>query len=608
MRTRSELQSPIEDYALIGDCRAAALVSRAGSIDWLCLPDFSSPSLFAALLDPDRGGRFALTPRRQLSCERRYLDGTAVLETEIATQTGVVRITDLFPLIEGDHALAPMREILRVVDGIEGEITLDVHLDIRPHYGRTRVAFREVPRLGWRCGWGNELVLLRTEARLEPSQTGLAGSVRVRAGGQLCFSLAYVQQDVGVIVPLGAAAERRLQHTVQWWQGWSSACTYDGPYREHVLRSALTLKLLIFAPSGAIVAAPTTSLPEVPGGSANWDYRFCWLRDAGLTTRVLVALGFREEARCFLSWLLHATRLTWPRLQILYDVYGRTRLTERTLDHFQGYRGAQPVRIGNAAIDQLQLDVYGQVILAADALVQAGEKLDAGEARLLRGLGDTVVKLWREPDAGIWEKRGPPQHHTFSKVMCWLALDRLLKLDESGAVPLGRRGARFTAERDAIFAMIEERGFNASIGAYTSTLDGDRLDASLLLMACLGYKEASDPRMVSTFERIQERLGHNGLLYRYERDDEAARGREGAFGICSFWAIDNLVRRGAIAEAERMFEHVLGFANDLGLFAEEIDPESGAALGNFPQGFTHIGLVTAATAIAEARTTLARAA
>jgi GH15 family glucan-1,4-alpha-glucosidase len=353
--------------------------------------------------------------------------------------------------------------------------------------------------------------------------------------------------------------------------------------------------------SGGIVAAPTTSLPEVIGGNRNWDYRFCWLRDAGLTMRALVSLGYMDEAGAFLSWLLHSTRLTWPRLQVVYDVYGRTSLAERVLAHLGGHHGSRPVRIGNQASDQYQTDIYGEVIFATDAFVAGGGRLDEVEKRLILGLSDSVLKLWRRPDYGIWEIRDQPRHYTYSKLMCWVALDRLLRMEQRGALRLGAKAAEIRAARTAIADVIERRGFNDDLQSYVGELDGRGVDASLLVMACVGYRNASDAKVRATFQRIQDALGEGVLVYRYPPGADGLAGREGAFGICSFWAVEVLARQGNVAAAERRFEHLLSFANDVGLFAEEIAPKSGAALGNFPQAFTHVGLINAADAIERAR-------
>ena len=577
-------------------------MSRAGSIDWLCLPDFSSPSIFAGLLDPARGGSCVVRPRdASFTSERRYVGRTAVLETDFTTDSGSVRLLDLMPIDDGARSLRPMREVLRAVEGMAGTVEIEVRLDVRPDYARRKLRPRRRGRLGWTYLWGNEVLAVHTDIALEPEGDTLVGRAVLGPGDRRYLSLAYTRGDPAVLPPLATDADGRIADTIDWWRDWTDRCRYSGPYRDEVVRSAVTLKLLTYALSGAIVAAPTTSLPEAIGKGRNWDYRYCWLRDAGLTTEALLATGYREEALSFLGWMLHATRLSWPGLQVMYDIFGRTRLDEKELAHLAGHAGSRPVRIGNDAYRQRQLDIYGEVVTAARAALAGNGRLDRESARMLTGLGDVVCRQWRDSDSSIWEVRGPLRHYTFSKVMCWAALDGLLKLHDDGTLvlPAGRIES-FGRERAALAQAIERRGFNEGLGSYTSVLDGDKVDASLLLMACIGYKDASDARMRSTYDLIHERLGRNGLLNRYERFDGIA-GIEGAFGICGFWAIDNLAKRGDLDAAERRFRHMLSFANDLGLYAEEIDAASGAALGNFPQAFTHVGLINAAVAIERTR-------
>jgi GH15 family glucan-1,4-alpha-glucosidase len=420
----------------------------------------------------------------------------------------------------------------------------------------------------------------------------------IRAGERKYVSFTYSEEAPAVVPPLGEVARARVERSARWWRDWAGRCTYQGPYRDAVVRSALALKLMAYAPSGAVVAAPTTSLPEQIGGVRNWDYRYCWLRDASFTVRALYALGYHEEAEAFLSWMLHATRLTWPELQVVYDVFGEAHLPERELPHLEGYAGSAPVRIGNDAHGQLQLDVYGEVLDAVSRFARRGGRFDRDTARLMDGLGHTVCKRWREPDEGIWEGRSGRFHHTHSKALCWVALDRLIQMHEAGQIRVDVD--EFRAQRDAIRAEIEARGYNARLGSYTRTLDGDELDARLLTLPLYGYVDGAHPRMRSTCARIHERLGRDSLVYRYEtKTDDGLPPGEGAFGICSFWAVECVARGGDVRAAMRAFERLLAYANDVGLFAEEIDPESGAALGNFPQAFTHIGLINAALTLAQ---------
>jgi GH15 family glucan-1,4-alpha-glucosidase len=594
------LDRPIGDYALVGDCRSAALVSSAGSVDWLCWPRFDSPSIFGALLDGRRGGRFTIAPREPFTTTRRYVGETAVLETTFRTASGVVRLTDLMPVASQaarQRDLWPEHELLRWVECLSGTVDLDVVFDPRPNYGRVIPRLTDQRAFGIVCEHQGQVLALRGDIPITTGpEPGARGSARLHAGDTRALSLTYDQGLPLVLMPAWSAAVDRIARTRAWWQDWMRACPYDGPYADAVGRSAITLKLLTYAPSGAVIAAPTTSLPEALGGPRNWDYRFCWLRDASLTLRALDDLGFTSEGEAFLSWLLHATRITWPELQVLYDVYGEAHIPERILDHLEGYARSVPVRIGNAAAGQLQLDLYGEVIDAAWRYVERGGRLDRTTARTLAGLGDTVVRRWEEPDEGIWEPRSGRQHHTHSKVMCWVALDRLARLCEQRHVP--GDAMRFARARDAIGHVIEARGYNSHLGSYVSVLDGETLDASLLLLPLMGYADPRSPRMRGTLARIRERLGTNGLLYRYLDGDDGVPGAEGAFGICSFWSVEALALQGQVAEARDDFEHLLSFGNDVGLFSEEIDPRTGAALGNFPQAFTHVGLINAAVTIA----------
>src|SRR5919112_1611919 len=549
---------PIDDYALVGDCRSAGLISGDGSLDWLCLPRFDSPSVFAALLDASEGGRFSIRPVGEYSSERRYLANTNVLETVFRTPTGACVLRDLMSVSSEEDKrahLTPEHEVLRELEGLEGEVEVEIHYDPRPDYGRVLPLLEQRGALGLRCEVDGASLTLRSELPLELADGDRCarGVARIRSGEHKHLSLAYSMEAPAVVPLLGEAARGRIGRTVRWWQEWVNRCTYEGPYRDAVVRSALALKLMTYAPSGALVAAPTTSLPEALGGVRNWDYRYCWLRDASFTLRALSALGYREEAEAYIGWLLHATRLTWPELNVLYDVFGEAKLPERELSHLEGYSGSRPVRIGNDAQGQLQLDVYGEVINGTARFLDRGGRFDRDTSRMLDGLGRTVCRRWREPDEGIWKE-------------------------------------------------IEAHGYNGRIGSYTRPFDGEEMEASLLPLPLYGYTEGTNPRMRSTCARIHEKLATGALVHRYETGtDDGLPPGEGAFGICSFWAVECVTRGDNIEGATRAFEQLLAYANDVGLFAEEIDPHTGAALGNFPQAFTHIGLINAALTLGEYR-------
>ena len=594
--------SLIQDYGIIGNGRSAALVGVSGSIDWLCWPRFDSPSLFAALLDPGRGGHFLIAPPEPHTVTRAYADDTNVLVTTFDTGTGTVRLTDLMPVMSEEEkavTLAPEHEILRVVECVRGAVEVRVEFHPRPDYARRVVPIRATQQLGFRIEDGRRLYTLRADRPLERTAAEqVDGRFTLRAGDRATFSLAFDHAGPAVLPPLGAEALKSVERTLAWWRQWAARCDYNGPYRAAVVRSVLALKLLNYAPSGAIVAAPTTSLPERIGGDLNWDYRYCWLRDAALTVSSLSDLGYDDEASAFLDWLLHSTRLTRPALKVLYDVHGAVPGAEVTLDHLRGHLGSRPVRIRNAAVGQLQLDGYGELVEAVAEMCRRGRRLARETQEMLRALGEFVCDHWREPDQGIWEPRGSPSRHTFSRVMCWVTLDRLLQLHRGGFV---RRlpAAQFERERAAVHAEIESEGFNPTLDSFTDVLGGDTVDASLLLLGRFGYLAPADARMRGTHRRIMERLrAAPGLVYRNESSLPEA---EGAFGICSAWVTEHLAGGGgSLAEAEGWFRQFLGYANDLGLYAEEIDPATGAALGNFPQAYSHVGLIGAALAI-EAR-------
>lgn len=589
----------IQDYAIIGDCRAAALVSRCGSIDWLCWPRFDSPAVFAAILDSDKqkAGYWSIAPTSACQCRRNYVRHSNVLETHFICGSGRATLTDLMPVASEEFKrcnMVPDHELSRQLICTEGELEIKIEFCPRSSYGASRLKMRG-NGFGLRMDVGRGAYWLRSTIPLKVTEQGAQATVHLKRGDLLQFSLSYSEESPTVLPALGAAAQAAMQRSIQWWEQWASKSNYQGPYRESVTRSALALKLLAYAPSGAIVAAATTSLPERIGDSLNWDYRYCWLRDASLTNRALLGLGYIDEAESFLTWLLHATRITQPELRILYTVFGQLAPPERELKFLNGYLDSRPVRIGNGARHQLQLDVYGEVVDAAAQYGQHIGRFDRSTQKVLIGLGKYVASHWDEPDEGIWEPRSGRQNNTHSRLLCWTALDRLIALDEKGIIQGAPRQV-FTRERDRIRQQIETRAWNPQLKSYVSALDGGKLDASLLRIPWYGFEEACSSRMQSTYKKICEQLGAGeGLLFRYKRNPP-----EGAFGICGFWAVEHLaLGGGTLDQAHDLFRELLGHANDLGLFSEETSAESGDALGNFPQAFTHVGLISAALTIDE---------
>jgi GH15 family glucan-1,4-alpha-glucosidase len=584
-----------------------ALVSRDGALEWLCLPHYSAPALFAAVLDR-RAGHFSIRPRGSYRVERAYVEGTNVLATTFHVEGGgVLRLTDCMTLpaepttdLHTEHELDPEHELLRRIECLQGEVEAEIEFMPRADYGRRPLGLRERGRLGWQlagCPFG---AFLTSDVALRAEDDALRGSVRLRAGEERWCAFSYDEAEASVIPPLGRWARRRLEQTIGWWQWWCGRLRYDGPHRDAVLRGALVLKLLHCATSGAVLASPTTSLPEALGGKRNWDYRYCWLRDSALVLHAFLSLGFVDEGEAFLGWLLHATRLTWPRLQVMYDLYGETRLKERTLPELSGYRGSRPVRVGNAAHEQLQLDIYGELVSAAGQYVEAGGALDATERRMLAGLCRSICELWRKPDHGIWEARREPRHYTYSKAMCWVALDRLRTLN--GRIGLALDEGLLARECEALRGEIETKGYSERMQSYVGYYGGEEPDASLLLLARHGYREATHPRMRGTYEFIWRRLSCDGLLARFPTQSgyDGVAGKENIFAPCSFWAAEYLANCGRRDEADALFGRLLGCANDVGLFAEEIAPGTREAMGNFPQAFSHVSMISAATALAAA--------
>jgi GH15 family glucan-1,4-alpha-glucosidase len=598
---------PISDYGLIGDCRTVALISRDGAIDWLCLPDIHSPSVFGALLDRERGGSFRICAPGGAPAGRSYREDTNILETEFAAPDGRFKLIDFMPVDEeGDDSLNPEREIIRIIECTAGTPEVEIHFAPRPDYARKPALLRKRDKLGWVLQEHGKLYLLRSSIPLSPVDAStLHARTRLKEGERITLTLIFTSRNPAVIAGLDAEITEKLESTESWWRSWLAQCKYDGPFAGPTRRSVLALKLLEFSLSGAVSAAATTSLPESIGGQRNWDYRYCWLRDASFFLRAFTDIGFETEGASFFDWLMHSTRLTQPKLKPLYDVYGRTDVGEFTLDHLFGYRGSRPVRVGNAAAVQTQLDVYGAVVSAACDFVDRGNRIDASEARLLIGIGKVVCNSWQQPDSGIWEFRGRHLHNTYSKIMCWSALNDLLKLADEGHFKVPRR--RFEACRAEIGQSINTHAYNAELNSFVGAYGETFMDATLLLMPRRGFIAARDPRMVGTWQRIQAELEEDGLLRRYTSGIDDFPEEEGAFLICTCWAIDYLARIGRIDEAKERLEVVLSYSNDLGLFSEEVDAKTGDLLGNFPQAFSHSGIINSALIIEEAEKSHGRA-
>ncbi|MEU3143083.1 MULTISPECIES: glycoside hydrolase family 15 protein [unclassified Streptomyces] len=603
------MSTPIADYGMLADGSSAALVDRRGSIDWMCVPRFDSPALFARLLDPD-AGHWSITPTGRFEATRRYLPGTLVIETTFTTASGAACLRDTFAVPEGqrghDLGMRPPHELLREIEGLSGEVVFDVELVPRPEYGLVRPLLRLTDH-GMRTYGGPNQIAVRSAVPLEADEAFVRTRVSVTAGQRFGFSLVWAPAEVAPPDP--TAPERvsgRIADTVEAWRSWEAEHDiYHGPHRDLVLLSSRVLKGLTYRPTGAIVAAPTTSLPETAGGERNWDYRFAWIRDASLTLEALYHGTCPEEAADFVSFMTSSAGGSAgadSSLQIMYGVGGEHDLTERLLPHLRGWRDSRPVRIGNAAWAQTQLDVYGELLNALHLYRERLGDLHPEIQRFAAGLADTAARRWREPDAGMWEMRGTPRHHLSSKVLCWVALDRAVKL----APRLGShaRTEAWAAERDCIRQAVIERGWSERRGAYTQAFDSDELDAAALLMPLYGFLPATDERMYATIEAIARELTDDGLVLRYrltdDRNVDGLAGSEGTFVLCSFWLASALAQAGCPDRAKVLFDRVVGFANDLGLLAEEIDPRSGELLGNFPQAFSHVGLINAAAAIDQA--------
>ncbi len=593
----------IGDFALLSDCQTAALVGRDGSVSWYCPERFDSPSVFARLLD-ERGGHWAIRPAGPFEAERSYLDDTMVLRTEFRTPGGRVALTDALAFGEGERGhkigMRSPHVLLRRVEGLDGEVEMKMEFIPRLEYGLTEPLALPTDRGAAVRGGPAELHLICGQP-LEVGETEATTHFVLRPGGTADFALAYrrASGDGEAAPELDVGAE--LENTIEGWRSWSELHGgYDGPYGEQVRRSALVLQALTYAPTGAVVAAATTSLPEQLGGGLNWDYRFAWLRDLSLTLEALWVAACPHEPERFFEWVDRATGGRFSEdqhVQIMFGVEGERDLTEHTLDHLEGFRGSGPVRVGNDAWRQKQLDVLGEVISAAHLLrEQLGEEFDEPLARLICSLADRAAERWREPDAGMWEARDKERHYLTSKVLCWVALDRAVEL----APRLGERGdarrvERWKAVREEIRQAVLKEGWSEEAGAYTGAFGSDNLDASILLMPLVGFLPADNPRMRATVEKIEAELMWDGLVHRWAGDDN------GGFLLCSYWLVECLAMAGKVQRATELFDRTTSYANDLGLLAEEADGESGELLGNFPQTFSHVGLINAAWCLQQAR-------
>jgi GH15 family glucan-1,4-alpha-glucosidase len=585
---------PIREYALVGDGRTAALIARDGSVDWLCLPNSDSPSVFARILDAERGGSFRLEPAMPFEAERHYLDSSNVLETTFVTAEGRVRVTDAM-LLSDSRELSPMRELVRKIEALAGTVPLRWAFEPRFGYGRAKTRIERRAGHWFAQAGADALVLSLSDAAQGDLRNGaVSGELSLAPGESAVFSLAGASREPAVI-PGREGSERRLEHTKRFWPEWAGRLRYEGAWPEAVTRSALALKLLTFAPSGAIVAAPTTSLPEWIGGGRNWDYRFTWLRDASWTLDAMLRLGYQDEAHAFFWWLMHASRLTQPRLQVLYSLDGSQHTRERGLE-LSGYRGSRPVRIGNGARAQVQLDIYGAMLEAIWIYARSVGRLDGDTGKEVARIADYVEKHWRDKDNGIWEVRDERAHYIQSKGLCWVALDRACALGEKGLIP--NRNKRWRAAADELKEWVDEHGWDDELQSYVRAPDLREVDASLLTLAVLGYQSE---RLEATIAAVERDLREGPYVYRY-RGDDGLEGEEGAFLTCSFWLVDAYARTGRLDDANALMDELVGLANDVGLYSEEIDPRTGEFLGNFPQGLTHLALINAAVTIADVET------
>jgi GH15 family glucan-1,4-alpha-glucosidase len=587
----------IEDYAMIGDTKTAALVGKNGSIDWLCAPRFDSPALFAALLGTEANGYWQIGPVGAVRrVERRYRQGTIILETDFETDNGMVRLVDCMSM-DSEYPT-----IVRVIEGLRGNVEMQMSLLPRFDYGRLIPLIGRIDQ-GIFALAGPDALCLRTSVALSEDGKSAFATVTVSEGQSMSFQLVCYPSHLSC--PDSVDALDVIKCTDAWWREWSGRCKYEGPHRDEVLRSLITLKALTYAPTGAIVAALTTSLPEEIGGERNWDYRFCWLRDGAFTLSAFVRAGYLEEAAAWRDWLLRAIAGDPSQVQLMYGIGGEHRLTELELPWLAGYQNSKPVRIGNAAYNQFQLDIFGEVLAVSYRALKAGlpKRKDSAlwPGLQLETFIDVVERRWREPDEGIWEIRGKRQHFTYSKVSAWIAVDRAIKIAEC----TGRKAPleRWRQLRDEIHSEVCAKGFDKKRNTFVQYYGGKGLDASLLLIPISGFLPPKDPRILGTIDAIKREICSGAFVWRYSTEEgvDGLAGSEGIFLICSFWLVSALALAGRIAEAERNLEQLLALQNDVGLFSEEYDPDRKCLLGNFPQAFSHIGLLHSIFTIEEVK-------
>ena len=594
-----DLYPQISDYGYIGDCHSAALISKTCSIDWCCMPRMDSPSCFGRLLDWRKGGYCRISPSEACEWSRRYMDKSLILETRMTGRNGGVRVVDCFTMREGGE-YRPHRQILRVIEGIDGKMDVRININARFDYGAVRPWLRSYKENSYIAMGGSHGLLISGDVAFEIcDRHDMAASVSVEKGQRFRLSLQFHEPselDEGKVqVPDNSELDRRLEETREWWEKWASSSRVTGQYADAQLRSALILKGLSNAPTGAIAAAPTTSLPEVIGGQRNWDYRYSWIRDSAFTVRSLAQVGHIKEADGFRRFVERTAAGSAEDLQVVFGVGGERRLMEMEIQEMEGYARSSPVRIGNRAQSQIQLDVYGEILELAWTWFKQGHEPDDDYWDFLVDVLNVTAEKWCLPDSGIWEMRGEPRHFVQSKAMCWSALDRGCKIAE--ALKRSAPVEKWNKTRDEIKASIEKNGYDPKRGVFIQAYGHPQMDAALLLLPNTGFLEYRDERMVRTVDLIRDELEQEGLLRRYKSDGDGLAGEEGVFLACSFWLAECLARQDRIDAAHTVFKKVLSTGNDLLLFSEEYDPYKKEMLGNFPQGLTHLSLITAAVAL-----------